>query len=62
MAMARTDKRMTFETWMRAVDAAVESKAGVSVHDLPDCCFRDWYDAGTTATTAAKWALRAAGF
>jgi hypothetical protein len=31
-----------FASWMRLVDAIVSAKVGVSVHDLPDCCFSDW--------------------
>jgi hypothetical protein len=62
--MAGRDKpeRMTFETWMHAVDVAVEHRAGVSVHDLPDCCFRDWYEDDVPPVTAAKRALEEAGF
>ena len=55
-------KRITtdygFETWMRRVNAVVVSKTGCSVHDMPDCCFRDWYDDGMGPVAAAKKAIR----
>ena len=35
---------MTFAAWMAAVDRFIWQVAGVSVHDLPDRCYRDWYD------------------
>ena len=62
MASTTVADRMDFKTWMHAVDVAVEHRAGVSVHDLPDCCFRDWYEDDTPPVTAAKRALRDAGF
>jgi hypothetical protein len=46
-----------FDRWMEAVDAAVEALAGVSVHDLPDLCYRDLYDDGTSRREAARLAL-----
>jgi hypothetical protein len=48
----------TFEEWMRAVDQAVQMKVGLSVHDLADAPFRDWYDDGVSTTTAARRAIR----
>lgn len=48
----------TFEAWMEAVDEQVEALAGCSVHDLPDCPFRDWYDAGLSPRDAALRAIR----
>jgi hypothetical protein len=49
-----------FESWMREVDEAVWRKAGCSVHDLPDCCFRDWFEAKVTVKGAASRAIKAA--
>jgi hypothetical protein len=49
---------MTFEAWMKAVDAACYAKAGVSVYDLSDCPFADWYEAGMPPKAAANHALR----
>jgi hypothetical protein len=49
-----------FDTWMKQVDRAVSAKTGVSVHDLPDCSFRDWYDQGVSASSAAARCVKAA--
>jgi hypothetical protein len=49
-----------FTKWMEAVDAAVESRMGCSVYDLPDCCFRGWFDGHMSATGAARKAIRMA--
>ena len=49
-----------FAVWMQAVDSEVWATTGVSVHDLPDCLYRDWYDDGTKPQTAAKRAIKQA--
>lgn len=51
---------MTFEQWMALVDGQCERRAGCSVHDLPDCCFRDWFEDGVSASGAAVRAIRSA--
>lgn len=48
----------TFEAWMREVDRACWAKAGVSVHDLPDMPFADWYKDGMRPASAAAKAIR----
>lgn len=53
---------MTFAQWMRAVDEAVYATAGVSVHDLADQPFRDWYEDGLTPQEAAEETLIDEGF
>jgi hypothetical protein len=54
---------MTYEQWMKSVDAVVGNIAfGLSVHDLPDIAFRDLYDSGATAQDAAEEALANADF
>ena len=55
-------KSRTYNQWMREVDCQVAGIAGVSVHDLPDCPFRDWYEDNVTPVEAAAWALEEAGF
>lgn len=57
--MTATTKR-TFEEWMALVDAAVQSRTGMSADDLPDCCYRDWYDDGLSPKQAAIRAIKAA--
>ena len=37
---------MTFENWMEAIDATCSEEFGLSIHDLPDMCFRDGFDCG----------------
>ena len=51
-----------FERWMNEVDGWVFDLSGVSVHDLSDCCFRDWYNDEVSAEGAAIRALQYAGF
>ena len=46
-----------FEDWMRAVDKLVGYR-GLSVYDLPDCCYRDWYDNRLRPIRAANRALK----
>ena len=54
--MDRDDNR-SFEGWMRAVDKLVGYR-GLSVYDLPDCCYRDWYDNRLRPIRAANRALK----
>ena len=51
-----------FETWMQKVDSAVIRLAGVSVHDLADQFFYDWFEDGITPAQAARLALESEGF
>lgn len=50
--------KKTFEQWMSEVDQAVISKTGLSVHDLADCPFMDWWEDGKTAKGAASRAIK----
>ncbi len=58
--MDSTDAR-TFEQWMEAVDRVCWLALGLSVHDLPDCLFRDWYDDRVRPVRAAQRAAHNAG-
>jgi hypothetical protein len=53
---------MTFDTWMNKVDAFCWRLAGCSAYDLPDCPYGVWYDDGVKPLTAARKALRRAGW
>ena len=53
---------MSFREWMRTVNREVESIWGMDVYDLPDCSFRDEYDAGTEPREMAVMVLENAGF
>jgi len=50
----------TFDEWMDRVDSVVWRAAGCSVHDLPDCNYRDWYDERLRPVRAAARAVRRA--
>ena len=37
---------MKFDAWMDRVDEVCAMQFGLSIHDLPDMCFRDAIDCG----------------
>ncbi len=48
----------SFEDWMRRVDAVITGRlCGLVSSDLPDCCYRDWFDAGVGPPEAARRAI-----
>jgi len=53
-------KIKTFEEWMAFVDHYINLSCGMWSNDLPDCCYRDWYDDNVTPKTAAKRAIKSA--
>lgn len=60
---------MTLETFISLVDKMVQNKCGVSVHDLPDFCFADYFEedfsveeARDAAADCASELLQDAGF
>ena len=42
-----------FKVWMHKVDAAIEASTGLSAYDLPDVCYRDWFEDGMSPRDAA---------
>lgn len=60
VSVSTASNGLSFDQWMKTVDEIIWSKLGCSVYDLPDCCFRDWYDSGKHPASAATCALRAA--
>ena len=49
----------SFEHWKEDVNRAVEIlSCGLSADDLPDVCYRDWYDDDVSAVSAARRAIR----
>lgn len=58
--MEVSTKHSEFDQWMQAVDGEVYRIAGVSVWDLPDCPFADWFGE-LSAKQAARKALLDAG-
>ena len=55
------DDHSTFSEWYAQANRYIERHIGVSLADLPDCPYRDWYDARVRAIRAANRALRRAG-
>jgi hypothetical protein len=49
-----------FAVWMRDVDRAVLARTGLSVMDLPDCAFADWFVDHVSVKSAAARAIRLA--
>jgi hypothetical protein len=47
-----------FRAWMQKVNHEVELLCGMSSDDLPDVCYRDWFDDGVTPSRAAKRAMK----
>ena len=52
--------KLSFEEWMKAVDAALVAKCGIASSDLPDCPYSQWFEDGKTPTGAAAKAIKAA--
>jgi hypothetical protein len=46
--------RLSFTQWSARLDDAVIRRLVVSVFDLPDMPFRDWFDQGVTPVEAAE--------
>lgn len=51
-----------YKTWLKKVDSIVIKKCGMSIHDLPDCCFMDWYENDVEPAEAADMVLVQADF
>ena len=51
----------TFGEWMLRIDEILLRWRWVSVYDLPDCPYRDWYDHRVRPIRAANKALKLAG-
>lgn len=56
--MSKSGGGPDFEKWMEEVDALVYKRAGLSVHDLPDCPFLDWFNDDVMPGVAARRAIR----
>ena len=51
----------TFEEWMQSVDNVISDRLmGMTSADLPDICYRDYYDDGMTPRQVAALAIRGA--
>lgn len=45
---------MTFEQFIKKCDAIVASHIGLGIDDLPDACWRDYYDDGLSPADAIE--------
>jgi hypothetical protein len=48
----------SFESWMATVNGWVMAMVGLSVYDMSDCCFRDWWEDGMSPKAAARRCVR----
>jgi len=55
------DGSPSYDEWMKAVDREVLAVTGLSVHDLEDQPFADWYHDEISAEEAAHMAIEYAG-
>lgn len=53
---------LTFEPWFKQADAHAAGLIMLSLHDLADQPYRDWFEAGYTPQEAAEEALANEGF
>lgn len=49
--------KQTFEQWLNKVHKYLDF-IGLSIHDIPDCPYRDWYDDGVQPNSAARKAVK----
>jgi len=52
------DANPTFDEWMAALDRILWKYRDLSIYDLPDCRYRDWFDARLKPVFAINRALR----
>ena len=53
-------QKLSFDDWKREADKVCQAKTGMSLDDLPDVPFMDWYEEGVTPAGAAGRAIRSA--
>jgi len=52
------DQNPSFEEWLDRCDKLAFVARGLSIHDLPDVCWRDWYEERLRPVRAVNRALR----
>ena len=57
---AKDAREEAFSKWMGKVNARLIEKTGMTSEDLPDCCYRDWFDDGMQPRSAAAQVIKAA--
>lgn len=48
---------ITFEQWLAHTNTLIEEEIGLSLSDLPDCPYRDWFDGHMGSRSAAARAI-----
>ncbi len=51
----------SFDEWMSRINRLIEHFHGLSVYDLPDCNYKDWYVSRLRPVWAAQRAIKNAG-
>jgi hypothetical protein len=51
--------KLTYDEWMKKVDAILFRRYGITSADLIDCCYADWYADGKTPAGAVSAAIKA---
>ena len=59
--MTRPWDQRKFDEWKESVASIVERRTGMSLSDLPDCSYADWFQQGVTPKGAANRAIKEAG-
>jgi hypothetical protein len=54
-------RRRSYDEWYALAEKACLALCGLSLSDLPDVCFMDWYEDGVSPAACAKRAIRNAG-
>jgi hypothetical protein len=54
------EQKLSFEQWMKKVDAIIKAKTGLVSAYLPDYCYADSYERGNSPRSCAAMAIRAA--
>lgn len=50
--------KKTFEQWKNEANKICEANYGMSLDDLEDCCYMDWYEDGVSPNAAVKRAIK----
>ena len=52
-----TCEDISFDDWLEEVDRLIQEKVGVSLYDLPDQRYRDWFEDGFDPVMAMEYVL-----
>lgn len=58
--MSADKSETAFAAWMDKIDACLIRKCGIGSADLPDFCYRDYFDDGESPSAVARMVLREA--